>query len=124
MKAIDLNATNTTPAVHYGQDNKLEIKGRSIPEDVVKFYQPLFEWASSLEVSSLTVVINLEYVNSASAKKLLYLLKVLDANNHIKELYIKWYYEKGDEDALEDGQVFEEFLMKARFTYHEYADAA
>ena len=124
MKAIDLNATNTTPAVHYGQDNKLEIKGRSIPEDVVKFYQPLFEWASSLEVSSLTVVINLEYVNSASAKKLLYLLKVLDANNHIKELYINWYYEKGDEDALEDGQVFEEFLMKARFTYHEYADAA
>jgi hypothetical protein len=124
MKTIDLNATNTTPAVHYGLDNKLEIKGRSIPEDVVKFYQPLFEWAASLEVSSLTVVINLEYVNSASAKKLLYLLKVLDANNHIKELYINWYYEKGDEHALEDGQVFEEFLMKARFTYHEYADAA
>jgi len=124
MHTIDLNATNSTPAVKFGEDNKLVIKGRSIPEDVIKFYQPLFEWAETLQVNSLTIEINLEYMNSASSKKLLYLLKTLDANSSIKELTVNWYYEKGDEDALEDGQVYEEFLLKAHFTYHEYADAA
>jgi hypothetical protein len=124
MKTIDLKATNSTPAILFGGDGKLLIKGRSIPEDVGKFYQPLFEWAGMQLVSSLTVVIDLEYMNSASSKKLLYLLKILDANSSVRELTINWCYEKGDEDALEIGQVFEELLLKASFRYNEYEEAA
>jgi hypothetical protein len=124
MKPMDVKPTNSTPAVCCGEDGKLMISGRSIPEDAVKFYQPLLDWAAELQVSSLKVEINLEYMNSSSSKKLLFLLKVLDANNSIKELTVNWCYEKDDEDALEIGQIFEERLLKATFRYSEYAEAA
>jgi hypothetical protein len=124
MNTLDLQETSSTPSIRYEGSNKLVIKGRSLPEDVVKFYQPVFEWADNLNVDTLIVEITLEYMNSASSKHLLNLLKLLDANNGIKDLQINWYYEKGDEDALEDGQTFEEFLLKAHFNFHEYAEAA
>lgn len=119
MKPIVIDATNTTPAVYYGEDNKLVIKGRSIPENATKFYQPMINWAGTLEDNLLNVEINLEFMNSASSKKLLYLLKVLDANNYIKKLTVNWYYEEDDEETLEQGQIFEELMRKAVFRYHE-----
>jgi hypothetical protein len=124
MKTIDLNATHTTPSVRCVEDGKLLIKGRSIPSDVMKFYKPLIEWAGSLQVKKLTIDINLEYVNSASSKKLLYLLKILEANENIKKLTVNWYYERDDEDALENGKVLEKLLMKTHFRFHAYAEAA
>ena len=63
-------------------------------------------------------------MNSASSKKLLTLLKILDANNSIKQLSINWFYKEGDEEALESGQIFEEFLLKANFRYYEYREVA
>jgi hypothetical protein len=124
MNTLDLQETSSTPSIIYEGNDKLVIKGRSLPEDVVKFYQPVFEWANNLKVDTLIVEINLEYMNSASSKHLLNLLQLLDSNNGIQDLQINWYYEKGDEDALEDGQTFEEYLLKAHFTFHEYAEAA
>jgi hypothetical protein len=90
----------------------------------MKFYKPLIEWAGSLQVKKLTIDINLEYVNSASSKKLLYLLKILEANENIKKLTVNWYYERDDEDALENGKVLEKLLMKTHFRFHAYAEAA
>jgi hypothetical protein len=68
--------------------------------------------------------LNMEYLNSASSKKLLEILKTLDNNDSIKELIINWHYEADDEDALESGQIFEDLLIKAEFRYHEYSEAA
>ena len=120
MERIDIPATSSTPSVHYGADGKLKIKGRSLPEDVTAFFNPLVDWAGKLAVHSLTVDVELVYMNSASSKKLLELLKALDTNNRIRELYINWFYEEGDEDGLENGQIYEELLQKASFQYHEY----
>ena len=120
MESIDIHATSSTPSVYYGLDGKLKIKGRSLPEDVTAFYHPLVDWAGKLEVHSLTVDVELVYMNSASSKELLELLKALDTNNRISELYINWFYEEGDEDGLENGQIYEELLQKASFQYHEY----
>jgi hypothetical protein len=124
MNTIDHKATSSTPEISYGEDSKLLIKGRSLPEDVTKFYKPIMDWAGALQVNALIVDINLEYMNSASSKKMLDLLKILDANNSIKELTINWFYEEGDEDALENGQIYEELLSKASFRYHELNETA
>jgi hypothetical protein len=120
MGRIDIHATSTTPSVYYGMDGKLKIKGRSLPEDVTAFYNPLVDWAGKLAVDSLTVDVDLVYMNSASSKKLLALLKALDTNKRVSELYINWFYEEGDEDGLENGQIYEELLEKASFQYHQY----
>ena len=43
MKTIEIKATSATPEVVYDKEGKLLIKGRSMPEDVKKFYQPLLD---------------------------------------------------------------------------------
>jgi hypothetical protein len=119
MKTINLPATNFTPEVKYDEDGKLLIKGRSISHNEISFYQPLIEWAGTLKNNRLIVDINLEYINSGSSKKLLTLLKALNTNVNIKHLLVNWHYEEGDEDNLVKGQLFEESLPKAEFTFHK-----
>ena len=123
MNNLIIEPTSSTPAVQFRVDGRLLIEGRSLPENVMKFYTPLIEWASELTSQAVKLDINLEYLNSASSKKLLELLKVFDANSHIDNLIINWHYEMDDEDCLESGQIFEELLIKAQFRYHEYSEA-
>lgn len=124
MNNMLIEPTTSTPAINFRTDGRLLMEGRSLPENVMKFYLPLIEWAGQLTAQVVKFDINLEYINSASAKKILELLKVLDANNHIAELIINWHYELDDEDALENGQIFEDLLRRADFRYHEYSEAA
>jgi hypothetical protein len=124
MKAIVFEATYSTPAVNFSEDGRMLIEGRSLPEDANKFYKPLIEWIINLSIEAVKLDINLEYFNSASAKKLLDLLKSLDANSKIRSLIINWHYEEGDDSVLETGQIFEELLRRAQFRYQEYAEAA
>jgi hypothetical protein len=122
MNNLIVESTINTPTVKFGADGRLLMEGRSLPENVAKFYQPLIEWSAMLTAEVVKMDINLEYINSASAKKILELLKVLDANNNIKEFIVIWHYEKDDEDVLENGQIFEELLRKAVFRYQEYSE--
>ena len=122
MNNLIVESTINTPTIKFGTDGRLLMEGRSLPENVAKFYQPLVNWAAMLSAEVVKMDINLEYINSASAKKILELLKVLDANNNIKEFIVIWHYEKDDEDVLENGQIFEELLRKAVFRYQEYEE--
>jgi hypothetical protein len=123
MNNLIIEPTSSTPAIQFKTDGRMLIEGRSLPEDVNKFYLPLIEWALKLKAEAVTLDINLEYLNSASTKKMLEFLKILDANNHIKTFIVNWHYESDDEDTLENGQIFEELLRKAQFRYHEYSEA-
>jgi len=122
MNTINSKATKTHPQVVFMEGGKLLIKGRSIPEDVKNFYQPLTNWAADLQIKKLIVDIDLEYMNSASAKKLLYFLKVLDTNKNIQKLIVNWHYEESDDENLLSGQVFAKLLTKADFRYCGYKD--
>ena len=95
-----------------------------MPENVSGFYDPLINWARELRSETTRLDINIEYANSSSSKKLLEILKVLDANNAIKEFLVNWHYEFDDEDSLESGQLYEELMLKAQFRYIEYNEAA
>jgi hypothetical protein len=122
MNYLNLESTSTTPSVVFGEDRKLMIKGRSIPSDVTSFYSPLIEWASGLQTDTLVVDIDLEYMNSSSSKKLLLMLKAMDNNKAIGQMTVIWHYDKDDEDALVNGQVFEKSLPKAMFRFSPNAD--
>jgi hypothetical protein len=124
MKNICYDPTHSTPLVKFTPDGRLLMEGRSLPENVNKFYTPLIDWAAALRAQVVRMDINLEYLNSASSKKVLELLKALDGNDHVTELFINWHYEADDEDSLESGQIFEELLNKAVFYFHEYSEAA
>lgn len=124
MESLSIMGTNCTPHVSFNINGKLSVEGRSLPENAEKFYNPLQEWLMKLRIDSVTFDFNLEYFNSASSKKILDLLKVLDANRNVKNVIINWHYEEGDDDTLESGQIFEEFVIRSVFRYVEFADAA
>jgi hypothetical protein len=124
MNTFEIEATNSTPSVVYHDEGKLIIKGRSFPENVDEFYKAVFDLLEEINTRVMTVDIDLEYINSASSKKILYLLKMLDKNPMITDLTVIWRYEEDDEDILESGQIYEEFLMKATFQYSEHKAAA
>lgn len=122
MNTIEKQATSNTPEVKFIDGKKLILKGRSIPQDAKAFYQPMIDWATKLETRHLAVDINLEFMNSASAKKLLNMLKKFDSNDNIETITITWYYEEGDEESLISGQIFEKLLKKPVFNFREYKE--
>ncbi|MBN2813732.1 MAG: DUF1987 domain-containing protein [Bacteroidales bacterium] len=122
MNTIEKPATPNTPEVKFIEGKKLVLKGRSIPQDAKSFYQPLIDWAAKLNIRHLAVDINLEFMNSTSAKKLLNMLKKFDSNNRIETVSITWYYEEGDEECLISGQIFEKLLKKPVFNFQEYKE--
>jgi len=124
MEDLIIEGTIDTPKVEFLNSGELLFKGKSCPVAVARFYDPLFTWIAKLRADNVTFNINLEYINSASVKKILDLLKELDANKLVKEIVINWYYEEGDDDALEKGQIFAELLRRSRFNFFEYAEAA
>jgi hypothetical protein len=124
MNNLIIEPTHNTPAIQFREEGSLLMEGRSMPEDVMKFYTPLLKWAADLNAQEVELDINLVYLNSSSIIMLLELLKVIDANNHIKTFYVDWHYDQDDEDILESAQIFEEILRKAQFRYHELSHAA
>ena len=93
-----------------------------MPKNVLSFYDPLIDWAKGLNAENVTMNISLEYINTSSSKKLFEVLKTLDTNDSISRLNVNWYYE--DEDILEKGQIYEDYLLKASFRYCELTESA
>ena len=51
MEILDIRGTTDTPKVLFDPDNNIfEISGRSLPEDVITFYQPVIEWLDDYEL--------------------------------------------------------------------------
>ncbi|MBI4647104.1 MAG: DUF1987 domain-containing protein [Bacteroidia bacterium] len=127
MESIAIEGTKITPSVKFGYDSgKIELSGRSIPEDAATFYKPLLDWLKSYSYSPkpLTEVhIKLEYFNTSSSKCLLDILKIIEmihrAGNEVK---IFWYYEGNDEDMHEVGQDYES-MINMTFNMIEYDDS-
>lgn len=122
MESIHIEATESTPAIRFGADGNLFIEGRALRLEVLGFYKTLIDWTSRLQVEKVTIDINLEYVDTGCSMMLLNLLRSLDSNASIKELTVNWHYEEVDDDALQDGQILEGLMQKAKFRYHEHPE--
>lgn len=109
MRKLEIPESVDTPQVTLDADQPLlEIKGRSLPEDCVEFYAPVFEWLSEYKQhpNAFThFVFKLDYFNTASSKIILDLLIALKSIPNIK---IHWHYTDDDEDILESGLEFAE----------------
>jgi hypothetical protein len=98
------------PGMYYYPDSdKLEIVGRSIPENPELIFRRLDEWITVHfeKNSGLRVSIQLEYINSGSSKYLYEILKRLTGFlKSGKKVEIKWLYEEDDEAMLELGEHY------------------
>ncbi len=110
---IVINRTINTPEVLI-QPGKVEIKGRSIPEDSFEFYIPVIEYITNylkLDVAKTEVVVYLEYINSSSKKFLTAILNLFEKSYlNGNEIYVIWQYDEDDEAIYELGNDIKSFI--------------
>lgn len=121
MNSIVLLATNSTPEINFSETGNLLIKGRSLPEDTAKFYDPLQEWIKDYDLETVNITICLDYMNSSSSQQISRFLQTVRNNPNIKSCLVKWYYEEGDEDNLDFGKEIM-LLTDLPFQFFETAE--
>lgn len=109
---IDIPATASSPRVSYrAADGVLEFVGESYPENSFEFFAPVFGWlnAELAGLDRLRVEINIPYMNSSSTKCMLDVLDLLEeAADSGKPVSVLWYYEAGNDRALDLAEEFKE----------------
>jgi hypothetical protein len=115
MESLRIDPTENSPRIVLdATSGTFEIKGRSYPENVTKFFAPIFEWFEEYakQPGEKTVVgIFMEYHNTATSKTILNLLlllkTIMESGN---ELLIQWHHMEFDDELLEDGEDLESML--------------
>ena len=115
MDKLLIEATEDTPMIHFDDEsNMFEISGRSYPDNVFTFYDPIFAWLNNYANAPQklsTLVLKLDYFNTASAKIIFDILSVFDkmhANGHKVE--ILWFYKTEDDEMKDAGEGFKKII--------------
>lgn len=125
MQKLELKETLTTPYVLLDAElGVLRFEGRSIPENVIDFFQPLINWIEryAKEPKDRTEVhFKLEYFNTSSSKRIFDIMKKVETIPSIKGkvVIISWYYEEDDEDIYFAGNDYKALITKVEFNLVE-----
>lgn len=125
METLKIAGTDDTPNVLFDYESgEFIISGRSLPEDVTSFYQPVLDWLegfSSNPKDGVKFQFKLEYFNTASSKILLDVFMKIEeiSEGSGKSFTIVWYSQDSDSDMLEAGEEYSE-LVTVPFEYVSY----
>ncbi len=124
MIHLKIEGTKQSPVVDFNSaTGKLELSGRSIPENSFEFYNPILEWLEKYAKSpqdETVLKVYLEYFNTSSSKYILEVLKKLKEVLKYKGAKVKvdWCYDEDDEEMMETGEDYED-VTGLEFDYHE-----
>jgi hypothetical protein len=115
MEAFKKVGTEDSPDIILDSDaNIMEISGRSLPEDVNTFYEPVLSWIEEYSKSPLNRTVfsfKLSYFNTASSKV------ILDILNQFEEMIeeghnvlVRWHFPDEDEDMQEAGEEYADMV--------------
>jgi hypothetical protein len=115
MEVISIKGTQETPEVMLDSSKGIfEVSGKSLPEDVKEFYNPILKWFDeySKKPNPQTVLkIKMDYFNTASSKMILELFEVVKkVHTGGSETVIEWYYQEDDEDMQDAGQDYSDLI--------------
>ncbi len=115
MEPIKIKGTDDTPQVILDKENRVfEISGRSLPEDVAAFFEPILKWINEYAQEPLEQTVfnfKLEYFNTASSKLILdVLLKLEQMADEGKNVLVRWHYPDDDEDMQEAGEEYADIV--------------
>ena len=108
--------TVKTPFINFDSaTGNFELRGKSIPENSVLFYRPLFEWLDNYiqnPATTTTLNIQLDYFNTSSSKCIVDLFKKLESisKNGKGQASINWHYNEDDEDMMEAGEDYKSII--------------
>lgn len=112
-KIFHAEQSSKTPLIELNPETGVfEIRGKSIPENTVIFYKPMFEWIDSYSLDPVPQTafdIQLDYFNTSSAKILADILRKMEKLHASgkSSVTINWRYQDIDDDMLEAGEGFQ-----------------
>ena len=123
---INIEASSKTPQIRANfAEGKVEISGRSIPENSIDFYKPLLDALSQFAenpVSKAELIVYLDYFNTSSSKCLLDVFKCFEqVHGKNNNTVIVWKYDEDDEDMQEAGEDYES-ILNVPFRFEEVAE--
>jgi hypothetical protein len=115
METIKIQGTEDTPKVILDKEKEImEISGRSLPEDVASFYEPVLTWLEEYAQNPNQKTIfnfKLVYFNTASSKLLLdILMKLEEIHEAGHDVLIRWHFPEDDEDMEEAGEEYADIV--------------
>lgn len=128
MDNFNLEGRPNTPSVNLNSaTGLLKFFGRSIPENPIKFYEPIEKWVENFIKTnplSITFQIHLDYLNTHSTECVLILIKKLEAYQTSSKSNVKviWNYDEDDEDMDDLGRDLST-LTTLPFEYIEVPEA-
>jgi SiaC family regulatory phosphoprotein len=127
MKPLMRMQTDTTPYTSFdSKTKKFILSGRSIPDNAEEFYNPIIEWVeafSRLLSDRAELILNLDFLNIASSKRLLYLLyKVKEMQVNGAKISVVWYFDPVDTDMLEIGKDYQSMLPELNFKFISHSE--
>jgi len=123
MEPLFLEGTEDTPEVNFDAEKKIfSISDRSLPENAVDFYKPVFNWLEEYkEIADKEIKFDfkLDYFNTSSAKQITKILLFLEKLALDHEVTIRWFYRKEDVDMLSSGSRYAK-LINVKFELIEF----
>ncbi|MFO7863519.1 MAG: DUF1987 domain-containing protein [Salinivirgaceae bacterium] len=114
MPVLYIEATKDTPRILFNADeNQFEISEKSLPEDAIGFYQPVFDWLNQYidnPNEENTFVLFLEYFSTSTAKQLTKILFLLEKLSEKAKVKIIWKYREADMDMHNAGMRYKKIL--------------
>ena len=115
METLKIQGTEDSPQVMLDSgENIFELSGRSLPEDVNTFYEPVLSWIEEYAKSPQENTIfnfKLTYFNTASSKVILDILSQFEEmieDGH--KVLVRWHFPNEDEDMQEAGEEYAEMV--------------
>lgn len=124
MENLNLKYTPQTPSINFdATSGVMEIKGRCIPDQPDEFWGEVLLWFDAYiqtPAKQTTFIINLEYFNISSSKRILFLLyKLNELIQNGFEAKVDWYYRENEDDMFEVGQDYA-YMVKVPFNFYTY----
>ncbi len=115
MEAKRIQGTDESPEIILDKTtNEFRFVGKSMPEDVKEFYNPVLDWVEEYAKNpndETVVEFNMEYFNSASSKQILDILERFSRIVNIgKAVKVKWHFLEDDEDMEEAGESYADIV--------------
>jgi len=122
--SLNIKATVKTPEIIINSSiGEMQMKGRSLPEDAIDFYQPVFKaLEESIELNDqMTLVFYVEYLNTSSSSILRSMLEMCNSKKETGKIDLKiiWHFEREDVEMEEMGQHFKQTIKNLPIEFVE-----
>lgn len=114
MNNLRIAPSQESPSILFETNGTFKIEGISLVPNVHSFYKPVFDWLDEFEKNlppAVHVTLEFEYLNTASIHTVVTILKrVVTYTNKNVQLKVTWCYTADDDDLLENGQNFMNYV--------------